>query len=109
MTTTTNSIEKVFNQYEMLKEAEAQLAAQIEEIRAEIRDITEEAGGRYSGYGYDTRIVAETTSVTYDPKAVEAMIATLISTGQASLAQQLVAGRRINRRSEYLRIARSKE
>ena len=43
-TTTVNPIEKIFTQYEMLKEAEETLKAEIESVRSDIKDIVEEHG-----------------------------------------------------------------
>jgi hypothetical protein len=107
-TTTVNPIEKIFTQYEMLKEAEETLKAEIESVRSDIKDIVEEHGGKFSGYGWDAAMAAESVSITYDAKTVERVIAALMASGNADLAQTLVGGRKITKKASYLRVAKQR-
>lgn len=107
-TTTVNPIEKIFAQYEMLKEAEETLKAEIESVRSDIKDIVEEHGGIFSGYGWNAAMAAESVSITYDAKTVERVIAALMASGNADLAQTLVGGRKITKKASYLRVAKQR-
>ena len=107
-TTTVNPIEKIFAQYEMLKEAEETLKAEIESVRSDIKDIVEEHGGIFSGYGWNAAMAAESVSITYDAKTVERVIAALMASGNADLAQTLEGGRKITKKASYLRVAKQR-
>jgi hypothetical protein len=107
-TTTVNPIEKIFGQYEMLKEAEETLKAEIESVRSDIKDIVEEHGGKFNGYGWDAAMAAESVSISYDAKTVERVIAALMASGNADLAQTLVGGRKIMKKASYLRVAKQR-
>ncbi len=108
MDLTSSTIGEVFARYEELKGQEEELKAQIAEVREEIEEAVERAGGRLIGYGWDATITSAAQIISYDPRAVENVIAQLVKAGQTELAMELAAGRKVANRTPHLRVARSK-
>ena len=78
------------------------------ERRAQLETIVRHAGGKVQAGGYDAIVTQAAEVVSYDTKAIDAIMAECLAAGEIDVAHKLAKARRVSPRAGYLKLARAK-